>query len=141
MRIPAPGTIVVALLAVTFVALIAIGHPLHNDQETTPAPATTAAPAAQSSSISVNGVTLQSVSLDFPDDTDSYPAGPHSDVINNDCRACHSPSMALYQPRLSAEEWHKEVEKMRNTFGAPVPEKDVPDIVAYLADMSAKRAQ
>lgn len=46
--------------------------------------------------------------------------------------------MMLYQPRLSAEQWHKEVEKMRNTFGAPVAEADVPAMVSYLTAMSAK---
>jgi hypothetical protein len=48
--------------------------------------------------------------------------------------------MALNQPPLSREEWHKEVRKMIDTYKAPVPEDQVPAIVNYFATrQSAKR--
>ena len=43
--------------------------------------------------------------------------------------------MVLTQPRLSRAVWQAEVEKMRNTYRAPVNEKDVPAIADYLATL------
>jgi cytochrome c5 len=82
---------------------------------------------------------LHNVSVAFPQDFDqTYPAGAGADALNDHCRACHSPSMVLVQPRLSAEEWHKEVRKMIDTYKAPVPEDQVDGITRYLAGLSAK---
>jgi cytochrome c5 len=86
-------------------------------------------------SISAGSLTLASTLKVLPDDNDSYPPGPHADVVNNNCLACHSASMALYQPSLSAAEWRKEVEKMRDAYGAPIAEADIPVIVEYLVAM------
>lgn len=89
-----------------------------------------AAPAP--STVSAGGVTLRSVNVDFPD-SDRRFEGAGADVVNNNCLACHSAGMALTQPRLPRAVWQAEVEKMRNTYKAPVDAKDVPAIVDYLA--------
>lgn len=82
---------------------------------------------------------LVSASQDFPDGADEeYPAGPNADALNNNCRACHSPSMVTVQPPLAHDEWVKEVGKMMNTFKAPVPEEEVPKILDYLDAQSAR---
>jgi len=82
---------------------------------------------------------LVSASQDFPDGADEeYPAGPDADALNNNCRACHSPSMVTVQPPLSHEEWGKVVDKMMHTFKAPIPDEEVPKILNYLDDLSAK---
>ena len=94
---------------------------------------------AKPATVSAHGLKLTSVSLDLPEDDMKYPAGPHADVINANCTACHSATMALYQPRLTAPEWTAEVNKMRQTYMAPVSEANVPDIVAYLTNMSDQR--
>jgi len=88
--------------------------------------------------VAAGGISLTSVSVDLPDDNVAYPDGSHADVINANCTACHSASMALYQPRLSASQWKGIVEKMRDTYKAPVPDAAVPDIVAYLTAISDK---
>jgi hypothetical protein len=98
------------------------------------------APPPGPSSVSGPGLTLTSISVEFPEDTAVYPDGPHADIINANCIACHSASMGLYQPPLSAAAWRKEVEKMRDTYKASIAEEDVPAIVAYLAAMSAEAA-
>ncbi|MDQ2893922.1 MAG: hypothetical protein M3R64_12665 [Pseudomonadota bacterium] len=137
MKVPSLGVLVAVIFGAVIVALLAVGAP-----NSRPAPkqvATNSLPAGPTT-ISGPGLSLASVSVTFPDDAAAYPAGPHADVINANCTACHSASMALYQPPLSADAWHKEVEKMRETFKAPVAEKDVPAIVAYLTAMSAKTA-
>jgi cytochrome c5 len=96
------------------------------------------AAAAQSapppSTVSVGGVTLRSVSVDNPDSDRTF-AGPGADVVNNNCLTCHSAGMVLTQPRLPRAVWQAEVEKMRNTYKAPVDAEGVPAIVDYLANL------
>jgi hypothetical protein len=41
--------------------------------------------------------------------------------------------MILNQPAMAKAAWEAEVAKMRGVYKAPVDEKDVPDIVGYLA--------
>lgn len=85
---------------------------------------------------------LTSETITLPSDADEeFPAGPGAEAINNNCRACHSPSMVLVQPPLTHEEWVAEVDKMRNTFKAPIDEAAIPDIIAYLDGYSAKLKQ
>ena len=76
-------------------------------------------------------LTLKSVSIDLPDRGTMF-SGPGSDVVNNNCLACHSAGMVLNQPALPAAAWQAEAEKMIHVYKAPVDEKDVPAIVAYL---------
>jgi hypothetical protein len=100
--------------------------------------ASAAAAAAQStpspSTVSVGGVTLRSVNVDIPN-RDRQFEGPGADVVNNNCLTCHSAGMVLTQPRLPRTVWQAEVEKMRNTYKAPVDAQDVPAIVDYLANL------
>ena len=114
--------------------LIAIGPPRHVPLPPAPATYNVSGP----SEVTGGGITLASTSVDLADDDAVYPDGPHADVINASCTACHSASMALAQPRLSSDQWKSIVEKMRDTYKAPVPEAAVPDIVTYLASISAK---
>ena len=86
------------------------------------------------STVSANGITLRSVNVDNPD-SDRMFEGPGAEVVNNNCLACHSAGMVLTQPRLSRVAWQAEVEKMRNTYKAPVDAADVPAIVDYLATL------
>jgi|HubBroStandDraft_4_1064222.scaffolds.fasta_scaffold90375_2 cytochrome c5 len=86
------------------------------------------------STVSVGGVTLRSVNVDFPN-RDRQFEGPGADVVNNNCLTCHSAGMVLTQPRLPRAVWQAEVEKMRNTYKAPVDAEDVPAIVDYLANL------
>ncbi|WP_187334933.1 hypothetical protein [Novosphingopyxis iocasae] len=135
MKAPTPAQLFVSIFALLIFALVAIGAP---GSHKPPAPADVQSTPDEPSMVSGPGLILASVSVDLPDDAATYPDGPNVDAMNANCTACHSASMALYQPPLSSDEWHKEVEKMRNTFGAPVAEADVPAIVAYLTALSAR---
>ena len=75
---------------------------------------------------------LKSVKVDLPDSDRMFP-GPGSDAINNNCLACHSAGMVLNQPELSKQAWAAEVNKMIDTYKAPVAPEDVAPIVDYLA--------
>jgi hypothetical protein len=85
------------------------------------------------STVTAAGVTLHSVSVTWPSSDRMFPGDVDAEAINNNCLACHSVAMVLNQPALSRTAWKAEVEKMRSQFKAPVDEKDVPAIVAYLA--------
>nr|WP_244549159.1 cytochrome c [Bradyrhizobium canariense] len=80
---------------------------------------------------------LKSVKIDLPDSDRMFPDGPGSDAINNNCLACHSAGMVLNQPTLSKQAWAAEVNKMINTYKAPVAPEDVAAIVDYLTRMKS----
>lgn len=94
---------------------------------------------AADASVSGNGITLQSVSVDFPDSISVFPGGAAADIVNTNCTACHSPGMVLTQPALTQAQWQAEANKMRNDFKAPIDEKDVPAIVAYLTEFKGRK--
>lgn len=133
MKTPSFGALAIGLVGMAAVMLFAIGTP--NTRVAAPPLAPSAPPP---SSVSASGFSLASTAVDLPSDDAQYPGGPQADVINANCTACHSASMALNQPPLSADQWKAEVTKMREVYKAPVAETDVPAIVAYLTGMSAK---
>jgi mono/diheme cytochrome c family protein len=85
-----------------------------------------AAPAAKA-------LTLKSVNVTLPDSDRDLPDGPGVAAVQGNCISCHSPGMILTQPAMPKAFWEAEVAKMRNVYKAPISEKDVPDIVGYLA--------
>ena len=80
---------------------------------------------------------LRSVKIDLPESDQMFPAGTGSDAINNNCLACHSVDMVLNQPSLSKPAWMAEVNKMINTYKAPVAPDDVGAIVSYLTALKS----
>jgi hypothetical protein len=82
---------------------------------------------------------LKSLKLDLPDADRMFPAGPGSDAINNNCLACHSADMVLIQPSLSKQAWTTEVNKMINSYKAPVSPEDVGPIVEYLTALKGAK--
>lgn len=76
---------------------------------------------------------LTSTSVTLPTDYEvEYPAGPEVQAMNDNCRACHSPSMVLVQPPLSQADWGKIVHKMIDVYKAPIDPADLPKIMTYL---------
>jgi hypothetical protein len=113
-------------VAVVGATLFIIGTPVMRVRE---------AQADDASTVSGNGITLRSVSFQFPSSDLSFPGGAKAEVINNNCTACHSPDMVLTQPALSRERWNAEVKHMIVDFKAPVSSSDVPAIVDYLVSI------
>jgi mono/diheme cytochrome c family protein len=99
----------------------------------------TAADAHAAASVSGNGITLQSVNLEFPDSDRTFPGGSAADIVNANCLACHSAGMVLNQPALTQAQWLAEANKMRNDFKAPIDAQDVPAIVAYLTEFKGPK--
>jgi cytochrome c5 len=136
MKPPSAGWIAGGVIGVAAVALVSIGTP---DTRKPHAGVAATSPAAPPTSVTANGFTLASTSVDLPTDEATYPAGPHADVVNANCTACHSASMALTQPVLTADQWKATVTKMREVYKAPVAEQDVSAIVAYLTAMPSQQ--
>lgn len=87
-----------------------------------------------------NDFALTSQNIALPtDETETWPAGPGAEQIDTNCRACHSPSMVLTQPPLSHDEWVKVVDKMRTTYRAVINDEDLPMILTYLDNFSARQ--
>lgn len=59
------------------------------------------------------------------------PGDGKNDVENN-CELCHSPRYITMQPAMPAQAWSDEVNKMRKTFGASIPEDTAQRIIQYL---------
>jgi hypothetical protein len=68
----------------------------------------------------------------YPLYSPELPAGEGMDLVTQ-CLACHSTRYILMQPPLSRQQWSDEVNKMVKTYGAEIPEADLPIIINYLA--------
>lgn len=77
------------------------------------------------------------LSITLPEDTGTFPDGPGKDAMIANCGACHSPSMILTQPKLTADQWKGTIKKMREVYKAPIIAADEPAILAYLEAASA----
>jgi mono/diheme cytochrome c family protein len=72
------------------------------------------------------------VSVELPTSHTSFPQGNGADIANGQCLICHSAGMVLRQPPLTEDEWTGEINKMRNSFGAPLPADQVAALARYL---------
>jgi mono/diheme cytochrome c family protein len=62
----------------------------------------------------------------------NLPAGPGRDAFAGGCLSCPSTRYITTQPPLTAAQWEQNVRKMIKTYGAPVTEAQIPQIVQYL---------
>lgn len=60
-------------------------------------------------------------------------AGDGKEDVENNCQLCHSPRYIVMQPPLPAQAWADEVNKMRKTYGAPIPDDAAQRIIKYLS--------
>jgi mono/diheme cytochrome c family protein len=144
---PSMNTIAYGSLVLGGLTLFAIRHPKADapPSPTTPGlvapaappvPAATVlaapAPVAAATSVSGNGFSLTSLSVELPSSDREFPPGPGVEAAQANCVACHSVGMVLNQPALSRATWETEVHKMIAVYKAPVSEEDAKTIVAYL---------
>ena len=91
--------------------------------------------------MSVTGIFLIAASAKpfsyvLPDETATLVPGPNSNLVQDNCSACHSVDYIQTQPRgpgFAKDFWQAEVTKMIKAYGAPIDEADVSKIVEYLA--------
>jgi hypothetical protein len=70
-----------------------------------------------------------------------FPGSHAADAINSNCLASHSTGMVPTQRRLTRAQWRAEVDKMRNTYKAPISATDGPAVDNYLADLKLELGQ
>jgi mono/diheme cytochrome c family protein len=81
------------------------------------------------------------VSIDLPTSQVSFPPGNGSVIANAYCLICHSAGMVLRQPALTQDEWTGEINKMRNSFGAPIPADQVQALAQYLRSINGRQSK
>lgn len=84
------------------------------------------------------GATFGTVSIQMPAATVPLKPGPGVEVVNANCRTCHSAAYIYTQPPLSRAQWTAEVTKMRAVYGAPIADGDVGKIVDYLVAQNGR---
>jgi len=68
----------------------------------------------------------------YPLYTPELAQGEGREIIQIFCRFCHSTTYITMQPTLPAATWESVVNKMINTYGAPISEDSAKQIVNYL---------
>lgn len=82
-----------------------------------------------------SGLSWKTVSVTLPASASRFAGGDGAALANSQCLICHSAGMVLTQPKLSAEQWRAEIEKMRTAYGAPLPADQIDRLTAYLRDL------
>ena len=83
-------------------------------------------------------VTMATTAPDLDNVMVVLPKAPGSKTFNMNCVICHSASYIQNQPNLSEKAWTAIVTKMQKTFGAPVPDSSIKEIVQYLVTIKGK---
>jgi mono/diheme cytochrome c family protein len=68
----------------------------------------------------------------------AFKPGAGSAAAQANCLSCHSSAYVSTQPVLTRAQWTAEVAKMKNVYGAPIPDDKVPAIVDYLTAQYGK---
>ena len=59
--------------------------------------------------------------------------GPGVELVTAQCALCHSLDYIAIQPKLERTAWMATITKMKEKYGAPVPEQSTNSLVDYLA--------
>src|SRR5207244_1094344 len=70
--------------------------------------------------------------LSLPPETATFKSGAGSEVAFAQCLLCHSADYVSTQPGLSRATWKAIVQKMREKYGAPLPENQIEPLLDYL---------
>ncbi len=72
--------------------------------------------------------------IELPPETASFKPVPGAEIANAQCLTCHSMEYVLTQPPLTRTYWASAVKKMREKFGAVIPEDQIEPLVKYLTE-------
>lgn len=79
------------------------------------------------------------VKIDLPAENARLKPGPGVDTAGKYCMICHSVDYIYMQPPLSSDQWHAEVIKMKQVYGAPILDSDIDMVVNYLVSQNGKK--
>src|SRR5581483_9553377 len=72
--------------------------------------------------------------IELPPETASFKPVPGAEIANAQCLTCHSMEYVLTQPPLTRTYWASAVKKMREKFGAVIPEDQIEPLIKYLTE-------
>ena len=75
----------------------------------------------------------------LPEAKFELPPGKGRETVVAQCAMCHTLAYITLQPPLSREAWTASVTKMQKTFGAPIPDDKVGEVVDYLVAVNGKK--
>ncbi|MDT3775972.1 c-type cytochrome [Nitrospira sp. MA-1] len=75
--------------------------------------------------------------LNLPPDPISYQPGSGSELASRYCLMCHSAEYVYMQPPHPHGQWMKIVNKMKESFGCPIPNEDMAQLVDYLVTQNS----
>jgi sulfite dehydrogenase len=73
------------------------------------------------------------VKITLPLETGVFKADPGATLANAQCLTCHSIEYVSTQPPMPRPFWAASVKKMREKYGAAIPDEQVEPLVSYLA--------
>jgi hypothetical protein len=129
-KVPAALIAVAAGLAVTFAATGQTGPP--SEKPAVPVPAAAQATAAPA--------TAAVREIELPADTGTYRQAPGSELAQAFCLNCHSVEYCETQPPSGEKYWGATVKKMKEKFGAPLPDEAIAPLTKYLTETYGKAA-
>ena len=74
------------------------------------------------------------VKIELPPETASFKPAPKVEMANAQCLTCHSVDYVRTQPPMPLAFWTAEVKKMRDKYGAAIPEDQIESLANYLAE-------
>ena len=72
------------------------------------------------------------LAVSLPTDPVPFQPGSGSHLASGYCLICHSAEYVYMQPLHEKETWSRIVHKMKQVFGCPIPDKQIPVLVKYL---------
>ena len=72
------------------------------------------------------------VSIQLPIETAAYKQAPGVELVQGHCVTCHSADYVSSQPPLPRKFWEGSVKKMKEKFGAPIPDNMAVLLADYL---------
>jgi mono/diheme cytochrome c family protein len=78
------------------------------------------------------------INVSLPSGAVAFPHGDGADIADANCLICHSAGMVLRQPPLTVAEWRTEIEKMKTSFGAPIPSEQIDALAHYLGNINGR---
>ncbi len=101
------------------------------------APTATPAPApAAAAPVSANSVR----EFELPVETGTYRPGEGAQLAQAYCVTCHSVEYCETQPPSAEKYWGATVKKMKEKFGAPLPDEAIAPLTKYLTETYGKPA-
>lgn len=77
--------------------------------------------------------------IELPVEKAAYKPGKGEDLAAAYCYTCHSAEYVTTQPPLPRKFWEGAVIKMKEKFGAPIPDASVQDLTDYLTEAYGKK--